>query len=428
MTALVAVAVPLALVTGGLVTPASAAVTTGDIKGVVTFDGAPVDFAKVQLFRSIDRDPTDELGYSRVKTFNTSSSGRFSFSDLKLERDPTNGVDIYRYRVVVTDRSGQAAKTFREVKPRTGRTVTRNVTLKPGATVTGSVTRSDGGSPAELTVQLEDSSRETINPDHYPDLSTPVAADGSFRIAGADPIAYDHLVVSGGPYVTQCLDSVGNTLVDCRDVPEQYIQLAPRESRVVPALSMSTLKPPTSTVRGRITDTSGRPLKGIRTELLTAGGTKPESTLTRSSGRFTLPGTATGTYIVRVTDPKGRWKGQYLGGATAGSAQSVVVTGGTDVSGLDLRLKSRASVRTSAAGGNGSATIAFSITRAVTGSRPSGTVTLTSGDRSASARVTKGTAKATLTGLPAGQRQVTATYSGTSSTASFTKTFTITVR
>lgn len=345
-TALVAVVAPLALVAAGLATPATAAVTTGDIKGVVTFDGAPVDFAKVQLFRSIDRDPTDELRYDRIKTFNTSSSGRFSFSGLKLERDRKNGFDIYRYRVVVTDRSGHAAKTFREVKPRTGRTVTRNVTLHPGATITGSVARSDGGSPAELTVQLLDSSRETINPDHYPALSTTVAADGSFRIAGVDPITYDHLSVSGGPYVTQCLDPVGNTLVDCTSQPGQYVPLAPRETRVVPALTVSKLKPPTSTLRGRITDPSGRPLKGIKAELRLLGRTTTkESTLTRSSGRFTLPGTSSGTYIVRVTDPQGRWKGQYLGGATASAAQSVVVTGGTDVSGLDLRLTSRASVR-----------------------------------------------------------------------------------
>ncbi len=429
-----AVVAPLALVVAGLSSPATAAVTTGNVKGVVTLDGAPIDVAKVQLFRSVEPDPTDELRFTRIKTFNTSSSGRYSFSGLKLQRDPRDRFDIYQYRVVVTDRSGRGAKTYRVVNPRKGRTVTRNVTLHPAATITGTVARSDGGSPAELTVELGPSlgadEFENLNPELFADRTTQVAADGTFRFAGLSPTTYLNLAVSGGPYKTRCLDTTTNALADCYPPNDDplLIRVAAGQTLTVPTLTASELKPPTSTLRGRITDTSGRPLKGIRTELQLLGGATKRTILTRSSGRFTVSGTDTGTYVVRVTDPKGRWKGQYLGGATAGSALPVVVTGGTDVSGLDVRLRSRASVRTSRAGGNGSATIAFDIVRAVTGSRPGGSVSLTSGDRSRTAKVEKGKAKVTLTGLPAGRQRITATYSGTSSTAGYTKTYSVTVR
>lgn len=68
------------------------------------------------------------------------------------------------------------------------------------------------------------------------------------------------------------------------------------------------------------------------------------------------------------------------------------------------------------------------MTRAATGSKPSGTATFRWGSISKTVRVVKGRAAAKLSGLPKGTRTITVSYSGTRSTASATKTFRTKVR
>ncbi|MCL8250150.1 GDSL-type esterase/lipase family protein [Aeromicrobium fastidiosum] len=187
--------------------------------------------------------------------------------------------------------------------------------------------------------------------------------------------------------------------------------------------------PSSSTLTGRVTGYSGRAVKGADVRVTAVGGTSTRSVTTRANGRFTLPGLPKGSYVVRVVDPKKAWASRYLGGGSSRStARVVTVKRGKDVSGLDVRLK--AAVRASVArrGGDGSVKVSVSIRRAVTKTRPGGKVTVSYGSRVKAVKVRKGRATLTLSRIPAGTRTVKVTYSGTDSTAGFTRTYRVRVR
>lgn len=424
------------LVLAGLVAPASAAPSTGKVKGVVTANGAPLGKAKVQLYRNVDSDPGgdgDDGKFTRLKTDNTDSAGRFSFAGLKLATDPKSGLEMNQYRVVVTDRTGKSVKTVRIVKPKKGRTIIRNVTLRPGASVRGSVSRADGGAADALMVSVtppEVSEDYRLNPDFFPDTEASVKADGTFVIKALPAGAYDDIAIVGKPYAQQCYDQISKALVDCAGQESLNFTLAAGERKTLPPLTISKLAPATSALTGRVTDTSGRPLKGIAMSVRTMdGGTTGGVVLTRSSGRFTFKGVTTGTYRVRFDDPLHVWASQYLGGGmNQAKSRAVSVVGGKNVSGIDDELKSGTTNKVSRTVGDGSAKMSFEIVRRASGSRPGGTITLTSGSRSKTVAVKQGRASVKLTGLAAGRHQVTATYSGTSSTAGFTRVYPVTVK
>ena len=170
-------------------------------------------------------------------------------------------------------------------------------------------------------------------------------------------------------------------------------------------------------------------MKGADVRITPVGATSGRSVKTRANGRFTLAGLPKGSYVVRVVDPKKAWASRYLGGGTSRStARVVTVKRGRDVSGLDVRLK--AAVRASVArkGGDDSVKVSVSIRRAVTKTRPGGKVTVSYGKRVKTAKVRKGRATLKLSRIPAGTRTVTVKYSGTDSTAGFTRTYRVRVR
>jgi hypothetical protein len=422
----------VALVVPALVSPATAATSTATVKGVISLDGKAVGFAKVQLYRAVYDDNTEEyeVPKGRLKTDNTDSKGRYAFSGLTVDRR-------YRYIVLVTDRAGKAVKTYRVVTLKKGRTTTKNVHLAAAAILTGTVSTADGRSPAGLTVGVDGGGiTNSISPSYeklFPVYSTTVRANGTFALSGLPRGTYDEAFVADGRYARQCYDFVTNALSDCAaytspNIPSQSITLAAGERRRLPAVTASVFAPAASKLTGTVTDTSGKALKGIVVRL--DSGTASATTVTRSSGRYTvaeqIPG---GSYTIRFDDPKAIWAAQYLGGGPDKAVrQSVTVTPGQAVRGLDSRLRSVSTAKISSRAGSGSAKVAFRIKRKATGSAPGGTLTLSYGNVAKKVTVRKGMATVTLTGLPRGSRQLVADYSGTGSTAGFHKMVRVAVK
>ncbi len=417
----------VALAVAGLVSPATAA-GSGTIKGTVMLNGKPISFAKVQIFQFVLDKSNEELEVGpRLKTDNTDSEGRYSFSGLSATSDTK------RYAVLVTDRQGKAVKAYRTVLAKSGKKVTQNFTMRAAAVVRGTVTTSDGRSPAGLTVGTEPGLINDFGQSFdilFPQYSTTVKADGTFTLSGIPSGRdYDQIRVTDGRYAQQCYDFVSSTLADCatkRDqAPEYYarqrIVLATGEQRTLPTVTVSKFAPPVTKVTGKVTDPSGKALKGI--EVTISSDDAVESAVTRSSGRFTIrEGLPARRYIVRYDDLKGMWASQYFGGGPDKKVRTpVTLTPGQPLGGLDTALKSIANAKIAVKGGAGTAKVAFQLTRKVTGSAPSGTLTLSFEGISKRVRVVNGKATAMLKGLPKGTQSLVAMYSGTGSTAGFSK-------
>jgi protocatechuate 3,4-dioxygenase beta subunit len=418
------------LVLGGLVAPATAASSTGKIKGVVSLSGKPVKNAKVQLYRHRNTTKNDDLGFDRVKTVTADKEGRYSFAGVNAAFDKKYGGPSYRYVVLSTDRSGRASKTRRFVTVKKGRTTKLDVRMERAVTVAGAVTRSDGGSPAELTVEL--SSNETRydgepeNPDLFIDTKTTVRADGTFTLKGQAAGDYN-VLVRGDAYENHCYDFASNTLEACDGRASQDVVLKAGERRVLAPSVVTELAPARSTLTGTVTDPSGRALKGIEISFWNPSATVVSSSvMTRSSGRFSYRGRLPAdTYIVRYRDPKGVWG---LGAGPVSSVRDVTLTPGQTINGVNARLRSIATSKVAVTSGKGSAKVAFAIKRKATGSAPGGTLSLSYGDVTKTVAVKKGRATVMLTGLRPGNRALVAQYSGTSSTAGFTKTVNVKVK
>lgn len=195
-------------------------------------------------------------------------------------------------------------------------------------------------------------------------------------------------------------------------------------------MTMTKFGPASTKLAGIVTDSSGKALKGI--EVAVSGGAgSGTNAATRSSGRFTVEDRIpAGPYTVRFDDPKKVWASQYLGGGPDKSVrQPVTVTPGQPISGLNTELKSRSSAKLATKVTGRTAKVAVQIKRTATGSAPSGTLTLSfNGLTTSAATVKKGKASVTFIGLPRGTLSLVANYSGTSSTAGFSKVVKVKVK
>lgn len=425
-----AVLAVVALVMTGLAMPATAA-STGSVKGVVTVEGAPLDFARVQLFRAVFSDRGGDItNYRRLKTVNTGKDGKFSFSGLSPQ--PKNTKKYFSYAVVATDRSGKTVRHAAYVVVKKGKTITQNFQLKPAAIITGKVTRSDGGSPAGFDVRAgidDDASDPGYAEELRPNRTTVVRPDGTFTLSGLQPGAYPHVAISGGDvYGRRCYEFTAGVLTRC-DLQTGTLKftLTAGERR---ALSPTVLTEKVSTMGGKVTDTSGRPIKGIGVRATGQDrGLQYGSDVSRSTGRFSMSGLESGAYVVRFNDSRSVWATQYAGGATQASGARIFnIVGGTKTTGVNVRLKSRAAIATKTTVGKGSVKIVFKITRKATGSASNGTMTLALGSNSKKVKLVKGKATIALKSLPKGKQKFTATYSGTSSTQGLAKSYSIAVK
>lgn len=410
----------VALLLAGLTLPAQAAVRTGAVKGVVTLDGKPVKGLKVELQWM----GNDTFG-AKLGVDTTNSKGAYSFP--KLPGTDENDPDFSRKAVIITDPSGRIVATSRKFRDRPGKTVTRNVSVQKAASISGVLTRGDGRATTRLRTTVVGPD-VVIDPDYDSDFvydtTIPVAKDGSFRVGGLPAGDYYlEFLDEGKTYFSQCYDNLPTATTECRGGLNNTGKAIATKITVSAgqniALNPQTLSMHGRRITGTVTDTSGRPIRNARVSTVAGDPQKRLTTDTSTSGAFTVGPATDGSYRL-VVSSEYPWAPQ--------SPSTVYNANGQDVTGVQIKLKSRANIKAKLTPGGGTAKVAVDITRSATGKKPSGKVTIRWGTVTKTVNLVKGKATATLSGLPKGKRTLTVSYAGTSSTAATTKTFQTTVK
>jgi len=398
----------VALLTLGLVVPSTAATSTGYVRGVITLDGAPLKGATVELYYKGD----DGYEGPRLAADTTDSKGAYSFT---INVNGLYGPGEYvGHTILIKDSQHRIVATSRTFMGRAGKTVTRNATVKKAATITGSVKRGDGVPTQYLRVNVDGPSM-SIDPDRDLPLAydevVPVASDGSFALYGLPAGDYNlGFTDAGKTYFPQCYDSAPPSQF-CDDATVVHVDTGQKVGTNPQVLTTKG-----SRVAGSVTDTSDRPIAGAYVEIAGTGDPYSRST---STGAFRLGPLTDGTYQLDVAAPS-PW--------VSADAVAVLDVSGKDVTGVQIELKSQASLTATVTPGTGSVSTAVKVIRKATGLAAGGTVTVSWGSITKTVKLVGGKATAKLTGLPAGKRQVTIAFSGSSSTAPVTKLFSATVR
>lgn len=409
----------VALLVAALTLPASAA-QVRSVKGtVVAADSTPIAGLTVYLTATAG----DADHYDRRTKTTTSSKGTYSFSGFSY--DPEDS-----YRVLVVDPKHRYVSTVRDFSPGSaGKTVTRNVTMKPAGSLTGKITRADGKTPTTTRVVLDGPNVDIGTPDKpvpaYDD-DNGVRSDGTYRFVGLP--AGDYTVRFDDPtekYLPQCYDdALAEPVIDgvyrCEEPEAETVEVT---AGAVSTLDDQQLDHAGAHVRGTVTDTSGRPIKDASViPVLPDGdpGTYQDvNSWTRSTGRFDRGPLPAGSY--RLGASAGGYQAEwYDDSLTEDGAQVLTLSPGELVTGIDFELKERPSIRATTKPGDGTMTFTIKVTRKGSGTKASGQVTVTLGDRTKTAVLSGGTATLKLTQLPAGTQTFRIFYSGSPSTVEHT--------
>ncbi|VXB84768.1 carboxypeptidase regulatory-like domain-containing protein [Aeromicrobium sp. 9AM] len=398
----------VALLTLGLVAPSTAATTTGNVKGVITLGGQPLKGATIELYWTGD----DGYEGSRLAVDTTDSNGAYSFT-INVNGLYSPG-EYVGHTILIKDSQHRIVATSRTFMGRAGKTVTRNAVVKKAATITGSVTRGDGSTTQLLRVNVL-GPQVPIDPNRDLPLAydevVPVAANGSFALQGLPAGTY-HLKFTdaGKTYYPQCYDNAPPS-DDCDNSTAVLVNAGQTV-----ATNPQVLTNKGHRIVGTVTDTSGQPIKGAYVQV--AG--KPDlSGTSSSSGSFKIGPLTDGTYQLDVAAPS-PW--------ASADAVAVLDISGTDALGVQIKLKSKASLTAAVTPGTGTATAAVQVIRKTSGTASGGSVTVSSGSVTKTVQLAKGKATVKLTGLPKGKREVKIAFSGTSSTAKVTKVVSVTVK
>jgi hypothetical protein len=419
------VVLALVLTAGGLLavlsSPATAA-STATVHGKVTTGGVAVKGLKVELLLNPDDDPDSPLDNSTfvpIRSDNTNTDGTYTFSGLTVH-DGTN------YGLRISDPKGWHATTYFHVGLRAGHSSRFDESVLAAGKVVGNVARADGASATEIRAQIQDG--PSISDDDsivVPAEGGSVAADGSFEFRGVVPTG----VAPGDKYVIKFVDGSGKYLAQCYQGAVLTTLDVWCSSPSVPATRVSVQAGQTTTledetlshlaahINGTVVDTFGHPLKGMVATAIPVVGDSSSTALVRSTGRFSVGGLPAGQYKLSVADPAKVWAGQWYDNTTKASAHIFDLADGQTASGLVVKLKSRSTLVAKATPGVGSVKFAVSVTRKASGSRPSGTVTVSGGGASKTITLVDGQASVKLSGIPAGKQNFTVTYSGAGSTA-----------
>lgn len=407
----------VALLVAGLTLPAQAATKTGAVKGVVTVDGKPVKGVKIELYWA----GNDTFDGPRLGVDMTDRKGAYSFLKVPVTNPTDPGTD--GKAIVVKDPSGRIVNTSRKFNTKPGKTVTRNAAVKKAGSITGVVKRSDGVATSRLRADVFGPDVEidpTYDSDLAYDTSLKVAEDGSFKLKGLPSGDYYlQFADEDKTYFSQCYDNVPVTSTQSCDGDQTGTDLSDPTKITVTTGQNLTLNPQTLSTKGRrisgtVTDTSGHPIRQARVRAVWDGEHKRLTADTSKTGTFTVGPVPDGSYRLEVV-PRQPWAPQ--------PASTVYDVNGLDVSGLQIKLKSMASIKASLSPGKGTAKVAVDVTRSATGKKPNGKVTIRWGTVTKTARLVKGKATVRLSGLAKGKRTITVSYAGTSSTAATAKTF-----
>ena len=422
----------MALLLSGL-SPATAA-TTSSVTGVITSEGKVLPGLKVELLRM----EVDDDHYDRVSgaTTTTSSTGRYKLSGFRTV-DPYG--EDYRFRIRVSDPHGRYVTAVRAFLNAAGKTVTRNATIKPAGFLTGKVLRADGASPTTTRVHLIGPNVDIGTPDKpalaYDD-DRGVRADGAYRFAGLPPGNYTvRYTDTSGKYLDQCYDGVlakqaTEATCDSAEVPAaKTVTVATKATSTLDDQELTNLG---ARVSGAVTSTAGNPIPLTYVTPVPKDSTSrawaDSFSPTNAAGAFTRGPLPPGQWQLYVEEGKGNWASQWVGGTNQANAQVFDLSAGETISGLAIKLKSRAVISVKTTTGATSATFAISVTRKVTGSPvSSGQVTASLGTKTKTATLTGGKATIRLTSIPAGQRTFTIHYGGNGNTSTGTKHVTVTV-
>lgn len=411
----------LALAVGLLAAPASAA-TKGAVKGVVTLSGKPLAGATVTLRRT----PNGE-DFETYKTTTTNTSGAYTFSRRTRTSD-------FVYSVVVSDSRHRAVTTVREFNNKSN-TVTRNVTMRPAGSVTGKITRADGSSPAKTEVLLEELDFES-GPPGAPELIyenySKVNKDGTYRFVGIPAGDYTIQYIDGtySTYLNQCYNDVVAQRRDALPCAKHGNQIAVKGGANT-AIKDQQLNHIGGRFQGTVTDTSSKPLKNITVTPIPVGLKSTDYYFgysSRSTGRFTAALIEPGRLQLQISDPAGKWASRWYNSTSRSGAKAFTIADGTVFKDLTVKLKSRATISLMSKPGRRRATVTVKVSRKATGGRASGKVTVSLGNISKTVTLKKGSAKVTLTKLPAGKQKLRAQFRGNSSTATAHKTVSTKIR
>ena len=191
---------------------------------------------------------------------------------------------------------GAAWKDGVRVTPGEETTISIALTKPKTWSIAGLVHRSDGAPVGGATVTSPWSNQETTT-----------AADGRFRFDG---IAADWEKLGLVVKAQGCADA------------EQVV----RAERGKDLAETEILVEPAAPIEGRIVDQDGRPVAGCYVDLLREGGGQPSQT-TGDDGRFSFPGTTSGTWTLRHNPPPpyDLWRSEEHQSLVHGGDREIVV-------------------------------------------------------------------------------------------------------